>query len=79
MRRITRRDVDAMFARVAREGGPWNYLEAGSATYGRAWKVAIRDPQSGGLSRVEHIGTSAREAYLWLHGAATALAAHSEA
>jgi hypothetical protein len=68
------RDLERAFTRAtaaARAAGLpdadcWT-LQTGSKTYGRAFRLFVRDPQTGGLSSVPgltsgYLGTTAREA-----------------
>lgn len=81
--RITTNDVRAMLDRVKAAGkvagvdtDHWT-LQVGSPTNGRAWRLQVRDPETGGLSNIPgggvgyagYIGWSAREAHAHLSGA----------
>lgn len=77
--RYTAKDVRSLFvdgfAASARSAGfdptLW-VLQEGSPTHGHAYRVSYRDPHSGGLASLPfadfngYIGTTAREAYMYL-------------
>jgi hypothetical protein len=75
---ITRRDLEGMLERLSRAMQTAGldtshlYLETGSRTYGRAYRLYQRDPQTGGLHPVpgmisDFLGMTKREAYDSLH------------
>ena len=70
----TKAMLDNTFAVVALalppvEGHKWVLIH-GSSTYGNSYQVALRNDKSGGLSRVEYLGMTRKEALRWLEGAA---------
>ncbi len=76
---ITKRDLEGMLERLTRgmraaDLDPTHlHLEHGSKTYGRAFRLYLRDPQSGGLATVPgmspsgFLGMTKAEAYQSLH------------
>jgi hypothetical protein len=86
--RYYKKDVEVMLGRVIRaaeavgitlEPG-WEYdLQVGSQTYGRAWRLYKKAPDSGALHRTDicddYLGWTAREAYQHLYGLAQGMEA----
>lgn len=76
----TLRDVRAAFANVKRvaesigveHADRW-VLQEGSATYGYAWRICERDPQTGGHRAGESLGMTRAEAERSLRGIAHGL------
>lgn len=74
MERITKKDIDPVFARLQRRLPHLNLvLDEGSKTYGRAWRLHhVPAGQSGhhnvpGHTGSGYLGMTAREAYEALH------------
>jgi hypothetical protein len=76
---ITRRDLEGMYGRLVRamrsaDIDPAHlHLETGSKTYGRAFRLYLRDPETGGLGTVPglspstYLGMTKAEAHHSLH------------
>ena len=59
------------------DGFEWA-LEMGSKTHGNTYKMALRDLETGGLSRVKHLGFTKSDAYNYLDGMREALYIQNE-